>query len=40
MMTTTTVKVNVDKASLDTLFKTIAKINDDLNEMSFVHGTT
>ena len=39
-MTTTTVKINVDKASLKTLFKTIVKINDDLNEISFVHGTT
>ena len=39
-MTTTTAKINVDKASLKTLFKTIAKINDDLNEISFVHGTT
>ena len=39
-MTTTTVKINVDKASLKTLFKTIAKINDDLNEITFVHGTT
>jgi hypothetical protein len=39
-MTTTTVKINVDKASLKTLFKTIAKINEDLNEISFVHGTT
>ena len=37
---TTTLKINVDKASLKTLFKTIAKINDDLNEISFVHGTT
>ena len=36
----TTVKINVDKASLKTLFKTIANINDDLNEISFVHGTT
>ena len=40
MTTATTVKINVDKASLKTLFKTIAKINDDLNEISFVHGTT
>ena len=32
-------KINVDKASLKTLFKTIAMINDDLNEISFVHGT-
>ena len=39
-MRTTTVKINVDKASLKTLFKTIAKINEDLNEISFVHGTT
>ena len=37
---TTTVKINVDKAPLKTLFKTIAKINDELNEISFVHGTT
>ena len=36
---TTTVKINVDKAPLKTLFKTIAKINDELNEISFVHGT-
>ena len=33
-------KINVDKASLKTLFKTIAKINEELNERSFVHGTT
>ena len=38
-MTTTTVKINVDRASLKTLFKTIAKINEELNEPSFVHGT-
>ena len=38
-MTTTTIKINVDKASLKTFFKTVAKI-DDLNEISFVHGTT
>ena len=39
---TTTVKINVDKASLKKRFKTIAKINDELNEIliSFVHGTT
>ena len=37
---TTTFKINVDKASLKTLFKTVAKINDDLNEISLVHGTT
>ena len=37
---TTTVKINVDKASLKTLFKTIAKINEDPNEISFIHGTT
>ena len=36
-MTKTTVKINVDKASLKTNFKTIAKINADLNEISFVH---
>ena len=36
----TTVKINVDKASLKVLFKTIAKINEELNEISFVHGTT
>ena len=37
---TTTMKINVDKASLKALFKTIAKINDALNEILFLHGTT
>ena len=40
MTTATTVKINVDKASLKTLFKIIAKINEDLNEISLVHGMT
>ena len=39
-MTTITVKINVDKASLEVLFKTIAKFNEELNEISCVHGTT
>ena len=29
-----TVKINVDKASLKVLFKTMAKMNDDMNETS------
>ena len=33
-------KINVDKASLKTLFKTIVKVNEELNETSFVHGMT
>jgi hypothetical protein len=37
---TTIVKINVDKASLKVFFKTIVKINEELNEISFVHGTT
>ena len=39
---TTTVKItsNVDKASLEVRFKTIAKINEELNEISCMHGTT
>ena len=37
---TTTVKINVDMASLEILFKTIPRINEELNEISFVHGTT
>ena len=36
----TTVKINVDKASLKVLFKTMAKMNDDMNETSFVHSIT
>ena len=39
-MKTTTLKINVDKTSLKTRFKTIAKINEELNEISFMHGTT
>ena len=37
---TTTVKIYVDKASLEVLFKTVAKINEELNEISCMHGTT
>ena len=36
----TTVKINVDKVSLKVLFKTMAKMNDDMNETSFVHSIT
>ncbi len=36
----TTVKKNVDKVSLKVLFKTMAKMNDDMNEISFVHSIT
>ena len=35
-----TVKINVDKAPLKMLFKTTAKMNDDMNETSFVHSIT
>ena len=36
----TTVKINVDKVSLKLIFKTMAKMNDDMNETSFVHSIT
>ena len=36
----TFVKINVDKVSLTVLFKSMAKINDKMNETSFVHATT
>ena len=36
----TTVKINVDKVSLKVLFKTIAKMKDDMNETSFEHSIT
>jgi hypothetical protein len=34
----TTVKINVDKVSLKVLFKTMAKMNSNMNETSFVHS--
>ena len=40
IMMTTTVKIIVDTVSLEVLSKTTAKINEDLNETSFVHCTT
>ncbi len=36
----TTVKLNVDKVSLKVLFKTMAKMKDNMNETSFVHFIT
>ena len=36
----TTVKINVDKVSLKVLFKTMAKMKDNMNETSFVHSIT
>jgi hypothetical protein len=36
----TTVKIHVDKVSLKVLFKAMAKMNDDMNETSFVHSIT
>ncbi len=36
----TTVKINVYKVSLKVLFKTMAKMNDNMNETSFVHSIT
>ncbi len=36
----TTVKINVDKVSLKVFFKTMAKMNNDTNETSFVHSIT
>jgi hypothetical protein len=36
----TTVKIKVDKVSLKVFFKTMAKMNDDMNETSFVHSIT
>ena len=37
---TKNVEINLDKASHKALFETIGKINEELNEMSFVHGMT
>ena len=34
------VKINIDKVSLKVFFKTIAKINDEMNETVFVHADT
>ncbi len=36
----TLVKINVDKVSLNVFFKTMAKMNEDMNETSFVHSIT
>ncbi len=36
----TTVKIKVDKLSLKVLFKTMAKMNNYMNETSFVHSIT
>jgi hypothetical protein len=36
----TTVKINVDKVSFKVLFKTMAKINDNMHRTSFVHSIT
>ncbi len=36
----TTVKINVDKVSLKVLFKTIAKMKDNMNETSLEHSIT
>ncbi len=36
----TTAKINVDKVSLNVFFKTMAKMNDDMNKTSFVHSIT
>ena len=36
----TTVKINVDKVSFKVLFKTMAKINYNMNRTSFVHSIT
>ena len=36
----TTVKINVNKVSLIVFFNTIAKMNDNMNETSFVHSIT
>jgi hypothetical protein len=35
-----TVKINVDKVSLKVFFKTMAKMNDYMNETSSVHSIT
>ncbi len=34
----TTVKINVDKVSMKVFFKTMAKMNDHMNETSFLHS--
>ncbi len=36
----TAVKINIDKVSLKVFFKTMAKINENMNETSFVHFIT
>jgi hypothetical protein len=36
----TSTKINVDKVSLNLFFKTVAKINDETNETSFIHSIT
>ncbi len=36
----TILKINIDKVTLKVLFKTIAKSNVEMNETSFVHGST
>ena len=36
----TAVKINVDKVSLKVFFETMAKMNDNVNETSFVHSIT
>ena len=33
-----TTKVNIDKATVRQLFKAVAKVSDELNELSFIHG--
>ncbi len=34
------VKINVDRMSLKVFFKTMAKMNDSINETSFIHSIT
>ncbi len=38
IMTTVSIMINVVKVSLKVFFKTMAKINDNMNETSFVHS--
>ena len=36
----TIVKIDIDKVTLKVSFTTVEKINGEMNETSFVHGTT
>ena len=36
----TTTKLNIDKATVRQLFKVVARVADEIDESSFVHGST